>query len=414
MFILLNGLVQGDFSCAKIERSDTVINATTRSLSRDTRDRRAIRYFKIDLLKGNGLRANQAASAAFDTAARLLEDLLGNTVVDSSVKLAVDLAVLQRDVIGATSSVNLIGPCSSPEGVVPDQLAAKTDHSYPDCTRMNFSLPVGMVYRGNVLYTKAQLKTLGFTGLDSEFGRLDGRITFNSQFGFDFNVTDGVAPDKIDFLSVALHEIMHALGFVSEVDTVDIGRPGEYFPTLLDLSRFRDYNIQSYTTAQREANPGRGPHIFFSPKLPVEETGKAGIELSRGYATGDGNQASHWKANDITGVYIGVMDPTLGSGESLPITKADALAFREIGYTINEAVVPMLFYARRIAERKYMVFAQLTTGSFVKCRFDTNIVVLASYVDSNGKILCTAPSTAVSSLAIANDNGQFSNSVRLS
>ena len=51
-------------------------------------------------------------------------------------------------------------------------------------------------------------------------------MTFSSNFAFDFDPTDGISDDTFDFIGVAIHEIGHALGFVSGVDLLDVSTGG--------------------------------------------------------------------------------------------------------------------------------------------------------------------------------------------
>jgi hypothetical protein len=55
---------------------------------------------------------------------------------------------------------------------------------------------------------------------------------------------------------------------------------------------------------------------------------------------GDGNQSSHWKDDDLTGRYIGVMDPTINLGERLLPTENDFSALEMLGWNLVSAVVP--------------------------------------------------------------------------
>ena len=62
----------------------------------------------------------------------------------------------------------------------------------------------------------------------------DAAIGFNSAFPFDFDPNNGVDSNKVDFDSVATHELGHALGFLSES-----GGPVYAPVSVWDLFRFR-------------------------------------------------------------------------------------------------------------------------------------------------------------------------------
>ncbi len=158
------------------------------------------------------------------------------------------------------------------------------------------------------------------------------RIGFNSAFPFDFDPTDGISFNRIDFDGTATHEIGHALGFSSFVGEKEQSPTVAARVTLLDLFRFRPgVTLGTFSTAQRILASG-GAQIFFA----------GGSEL--GFSTGkpdgtggDGEQASHWKADEQTGVYIGVMDPTAARGQREQITQNDLHAFDTIGYRVRSA-----------------------------------------------------------------------------
>ena len=144
---------------------------------------------------------------------------------------------------------------------------------------------------------------------------------------------DGIDADKIDFDSVAFHEMGHVLGFGSDVGDRELSPTDGNFPAVLDIFRFKPgITLPNFMTTTRLQLSG-GDQIFFA--------GGNEIALSTGRPDGtggDGEQASHWKADEDTGQYLGIMDPTISSGRREAETANDLLAFDTFGYRLNSAL----------------------------------------------------------------------------
>jgi hypothetical protein len=184
----------------------------------------------------------------------------------------------------------------------------------------------------------AEAKALGLAvtpqTLPGCIGNCDGFIQFNSDFAFDFDASNGTAANAFDFVGVAAHEIGHVLGFISGVDILDFNAPPNYgpfddheFTYVAPLDLFR-YSAASAANGVIDWTAD-GRSKYFSLDGAV-----VGPEFSTGMTFGDGRQASHWKDD----LFIGLMDPTAGMGETLHITGNDVLAMDVIGW--NVAAIP--------------------------------------------------------------------------
>lgn len=207
----------------------------------------------------------------------------------------------------------------------------------------------GEVLNGNteVVLTSAQAKALGMTeGIDLDNGThwnrelvtgdaLDGYVVINNDFdwNYDFTRSGEAAEGTLDFLSMAMHEIGHNLGFISGLDgTIDVetmlsGQTQISDFTMLDLFR------HTVDTADIENPDGSvssltiGENSYFS--IDGGQTNLADFSTGQ---EGDGFQASHWKRFRQA---IGIMDPTLAYQERASLSELDLQALDVLGWDVD-------------------------------------------------------------------------------
>ncbi|NEP51744.1 MAG: hypothetical protein F6K65_24305 [Moorea sp. SIO3C2] len=199
-------------------------------------------------------------------------------------------------------------------------------------------------YNKNISLTNANAKAINYHSNNS---LLDGYIVMNSDFIWSYNydrsatLLDTIIRFlSIDFLSVAVHEIGHILGFVSGVDsTILADYDASYQMNLERLLRTTALDMYRYSDWSEDLDVidiAYGVDAFFS--IDGGDTALAyfseGKDLDLGFG-GDGYQASHW---DGLGDNLGMMKPALGWGERADISALDLRAFDVIGWDLNSTV----------------------------------------------------------------------------
>lgn len=313
--------------------------------------------FNIVINPGAGLAGNAPALAAFNRAAQSWETYISDPI---TVTIDANLGALGAGIIGSASAVVL----QAPYFVIRDQMVADgadepddlITQSLPTTAQFGAFTPNGRSLNGLLIGTKANLKALEFADLDADFGVSDGSITFSNTFGFDFDNSDGVGAGLVDFETVAAHEIGHTLGFISIVDSVNnSGTTAIPFLTL-DMYRFGDNFLAPDGSLHDPSNPAEFSTMARNFRPGVTAITDTVLDATPEYlmSTGlfnalfpgtDGRQASHWKADELSGNFIGLMDPTLANQQVYPLSAPDLRALDLIGYDIGAVPEPSGMFA---------------------------------------------------------------------
>lgn len=189
-----------------------------------------------------------------------------------------------------------------------------------------------------VRLTRANAKALGVLSKEAE--ATDATISINSNFPFDYDLSDGVDANHYSLTGILVHELGHALGFVSGVDWLDYNSNGFYFTddsldyvSALDFLRFSEDSEAAGAdfdwTADRRAK-------YLSIDGGTTPLTDAANDWATGSIHGDGYQSSHWRL----GSGLGNFEPILSRGATIPVSEWDLLALDVIGWDLASRPVP--------------------------------------------------------------------------
>ncbi|MEM9365509.1 MAG: NF038122 family metalloprotease [Planctomycetota bacterium] len=307
----------------------------------------------IEVIPSLELRSNPTAMAAVERAVSQWESVLLDPI---TVTIEIDFGVTPTGVLGFAAPTQVAVSYSEIRSALMADGLAEPDDSIltrlPSVDSLEFALPGGTQFEGNVAISKANAKSIGLRNqeLDTQFGAADGGIVMSNAIAFDFDRTDGIEAGQFDFESVLVHEIGHILGFISSTDQLQGATPPSTIaPTTLDLFRFRSLEgignprtPAAFENVQRELRRSTPAVTDFilqdgwdlpQVEYPVE-LGVAANVVPNTTPPSFGYQASHWQDSDLFGETIGVMAPTIPPQTIIPISNVDLRALDLIGYDV--------------------------------------------------------------------------------
>ena len=221
--------------------------------------------------------------------------------------------------------------------------AAYANLNHADSSNNRYSAYFENNYQENdrLSLSNANAKALGLR--PSHDNAIDSYIVMSDLSGlllphWDYNTRrDSSIPFySLDYTSVAIHEIGHALGFISGIDSALVADVQASVQQNLDrlnrtsaLDMFR-YSV--YTEDEENLDLAVGIDSYFSldgGETPLAHFSTGTQDLGLGF---DGFQGSHWKQQSNE---LGIMDPLIFLGERRDVKALDLQAFDSFGWDLR-------------------------------------------------------------------------------
>ncbi len=275
----------------------------------------------IDMVFVIGGSVPSAALPAIAAVEAYLEGLFSDPIVHT---MSISYANLGGGgVIGSTSSTFTTDTyTNSRDGLINGQ---DGDDTIQDFLPTGSTLPVRFSTAGTTNVSSISWNTGAYRATVGSIGGNIGSITFNTQFTFDYDPTNGVSGTS--FYDILAHEVGHALGFTSAVD------PNNGTVRQLDIFRFQR------TDGTADLNPDDTAEFQVRARTLIKDTGGTSADdmnfdiISAEYRLSDGNpwQASHFSEQATS---VGLMDPAYNGGTNFPnlFKTSDLAVFDAMGY----------------------------------------------------------------------------------
>ncbi len=181
------------------------------------------------------------------------------------------------------------------------------------------------------------------TGVDPNGATADGTINWN--FHYNWDTDDSISAGYYDFKAVAMHELLHAFGFMSLIDSAG-SNTANYWVTFDDFIVDSNGNAPIsngtylWNTSYNTNLTGGAGGLYFGGANAVAAFGGL-VPLYTPGTWASGSSVSHLDTTYFTGANKKVMNHAVASGPAVRTLSAIELGILEdIGYSLATASVP--------------------------------------------------------------------------